>query len=240
MKKILLSFAIALFFALNTSRAIADSHQEDDLGLWISSNISLPVTKKIYAEFLISPRLLDNVTDFNQFILHSEIGYKVNDNFSIWQGHAWSNTYIPRYWREQRIYQEFLFNKKFPKFILENRLRLDERFLQGPETFSFRPRYRLKAFFPFGKNKDWSIVAFDELLLNLTSSHGGPQRGIDQNRIYVGLRKEVSKIVAIEGGYQLQHINSPAPGVDKFNHWILFNFDVTLPQLFREIPQVKT
>lgn len=228
------SIFIALVFIFSNLSAFAHSHQEDDLGLWINNNISLPITEKTYTSFQISPRLLDNITDFSQFILHSAIGYKFNKNFSILQGHAWSNAYIPRIRREQRIYQEFIYEKDFSKFNLENRLRLDERFIQNAGSFSFRPRYRLKASFPFGKNKDWSIVAFDELFVNLTSSESGPQRGIDQNRIFIGLAKNISKNVSVEGGYQLQHINSPAPKIDKFNHFILFNFNVLLPQLIKD------
>ena len=227
------SIFIALIFVFSNLSAFAHSHQEDDLGLWINNNISLPITEKIYTGFQISPRFLDNITNISQFILHSKIGYKVNENLSIWQGHAWSNTYIPRIRREQRIYQDIILEKEFSKLRLENRIRLDERFIQNAGSFSFRPRYRLKASFPFGKNKDWSIVAFDELFVNLTSSESGPQRGVDQNRMYVGLRKEISRNIAVEGGYQLQHINSPAPKIDKFNHFILFKFDILLPQLIK-------
>lgn len=225
---------LALLIGLTIERTSADSHQIDDLGLWINNNITLPVTEKVYTRFQVSPRLLGNVTDFSQFILHSTLGYKVNENLSILQGHAWSTTHIPRIRREQRIYQELVYWKKFSRFNLENRVRLDERFIQNAGSFSFRPRYRLKAFFPLNKSRDLSLVVFDELFLNLTSSSSGPKRGIDQNRIYVGLRKDVSKNVSIEGGYQLQHINSPAPSLDRFNHFVLFNFDFLLPQLIRK------
>lgn len=224
-------FLILIVFICLDLSAFAHSHQEDDLGLWINNNISLPITKKVQTFFQISPRLLNNITDFNQLNLHSRLGYKINENLSVWQGHAWSTTYDPRFRREQRIYQDILLQNVFSKFKLENRIRLDERFIQDAGSISLRPRYRLKASFPFGKNKDWAIVTFDELLLNLTSSSNGPQRGIDQNRIFLGLRKEISKNFAVEGGYQLQHINSPAPKIDKFNHFILIKFDVTLPQL---------
>lgn len=224
----------ALFIGLAFGKASAHSHQIDDLGLWINNNISLPVTEKVYTEFQISPRILGNVTDFSQFVLHSELGYKFNKNLSIWQGHAWSTTHIPGIRREQRIYQEVIYWKEFSRFSLENRARLDERFIQNAGSFSFRPRYRLKAFFPLNKSRDLKLVVFDELFLNLTTSSSGPKRGVDQNRIYVGLRKDVSKNVSVEGGYQLQHVNSPSPSLDKFNHFVLFNFDFLLPQLIRK------
>lgn len=225
---------LALFFSLTIRVASAHSHQIDDLGLWINSHITLPINEKVFTSFQVSPRLLGNVTDFNQFILHSKLGYKINENLSVLQGHAWSTTHIPRIRREQRIYQEVIHQKEFSKFSLENRIRLDERFIQNAGSFSFRPRYRLKALFPLNKSRGLSLVIFDELFLNLTSSSSGPKRGIDQNRIYVGLRKDVSKNVSIEGGYQLQHLNSPAPSLDKFNHFVLFNFDFLLPQLIRK------
>ncbi len=231
MKHILRFFTLIILFIFLDLSAFAHSHQEDDLGLWINNNVALPITEKVHTRFQISPRFLDNVTDISQFILHSVIGYKVSDNFSVWQGHAWNNTYIPGIRREQRMYQEFIYQKRFSKLRLENRVRLDERFLQNSGSTTFRPRYRLKAYFPLSKSLD--LVAFDEIFLNLTSSSDGPQRGIDQNRIFIGLAKDISSNVSVEGGYQLQHVNSPTPSLDKFNHFILFNFNVILPQLIK-------
>lgn len=233
LKTILLVLFLVLFTFIRPQFALADRYIDDDLGLWINNNINLPITEKVQSRFQISPRLLDNITDFNQFILHSILGYKLNKNLSIWQGHAWSTTYIPHFRREQRIYQEVLLQNEFPKFNLENRIRLDERFIQDA-GFSFRPRYRLKAIIPFGKNNPWSLVTFNELFINLTSSSNGPKRGIDQNRIFAGLRRKISDNVSVEGGYQLQYVNSNGPKVDKFNHFILLRFEVTLPQLLRK------
>lgn len=231
---ILLVLFLALFTFIRPQFALADRYIDDDLGLWINNNINLPITEKVQSRFQISPRWLDNITDFNQFILHSILGYKLNKNLSIWQGHAWSTTYIPHFRREQKIYQEVLLQNEFPKFNLENRIRLDERFIQDAGSFSFRPRYRLKATFPLTKNKLWSLVAFDEFFYNLTSSSNGPKSGVDQNRIYAGLHRKISDNVSVEGGYQLQYVNSNGPKVDKFNHFILLRFEVTLPQLLRK------
>ena len=220
-----------LFTLLYPYQTFADPYLEDDLGLWINNNISLPITEKVQTRFQVSPRLLNNITDFNQFILHSAIGYKLNKNLSLWQGHAWSTTHSPRFRREQRIYQEILLQNKFSKFDLENRIRLDERFIQDAGSFSFRPRYRFKINMPIGKRDLWSLVTYDELFLNLTSSQNGPQSGIDQNRIYTGLRRKITDNFSVEAGYQLQYINSPGPKVDKLNHFILLKFDLILPQL---------
>lgn len=232
-KILLLAFSLVFITFLHSQFVLADPYINDDLGLWINNNIHLPITKKVQGRFQISPRLSSNITDFSQFIFHSVLGYKLNKNLSVWQGYAWNTTYIPRFRREQRIYQEAILQNKFSKFNLENRVRLDERFIQNAGSISFRPRYRLKAELPVGKNKLWSFVIFDELFLNLTSSRGGPKSGIDQNRIYAGLHRKISDNVSVEGGYQLQHVNSNSPKIDNFNHFVLFNFNVTLPQLLK-------
>lgn len=234
MKHLKIVFCIILsFLLLCINPSFASSHQEDDLGLWINNNISLPITEKVHTRFQISPRLLDNTTDISQFILHSVFGYKINDNVSFWQGHAWSTTYDPRFRREQRFYQEVIVEKEFSRFDIENRFRLDERFIQNAGSVVIRPRFRLKTTIPITKDKKWNLVFFDELFVNLNTASSGPQRGINQNRIYAGIKKIINKNIALEGGYQLQHINSPAPKIDKFNHFILFNFDVVLPQLIK-------
>lgn len=224
---------IFIFFILQAFPlcAFASSHQEDDLGLWLLTNVKLPISEKFYTKFQISPRLLDNTTDINQFILHSLLGYKINDNISVSQGHAWNTTYIPRVRREQRIYQELILEKELSKFDIENRFRLDERFIQNSDSVVIRPRYRLQTTIPMTKDKKWNLVFFDELFVNLNSASGGPKQGIDQNRIYAGIKKILSENISLEAGYQLQHLNSTAPRIDKFNHFILLNLEMTLPQL---------
>lgn len=210
--------------------AFGKDNFSNDFGFWNTINISKPITEKLQSRFQFSPRLTDNFTGFNQFILHALLGYKFNEHFSFFQGYAWNTTYIPHFRREQRVYQEVNLFHNVNKISFEHRFRLDERFLQHVNGASIRGRYRLKGIFPFDKQKKWSLVLFDELFVNLNSRSGGPSSGIEQNRIYVGINRKITENLNTDLGYQLQHILMREARPDTLNHFVLFslNFDLGL------------
>ena len=221
-------------FLSQTNPAFANNDFENDLGLWTAVNIHAPITEKIQSRFQISPRWLDNTTDFSQFIVHGLLGYKFNEHFSFYQGYAWNMSYMPSFKREQRIYQEATFSHDIAKVSLDHRFRFEERFLQSIEGISLRARYRLKGTYPLDKLKKWSLVLFDEIFVNLNSHFDGPQAGIDQNRIYTGINRKINENINIDLGYQLQHQFKSRPSRDNLNHFIFFYLNCELPQLVKK------
>lgn len=220
-----------MIFLTGNRIALADSYLQDDLGLWAPIYLQLPITEKVKGSFEVNPRIQKNITHISQLLVRPSVGYQLNKNLSLWQGYCWTTNYIPRFTREQRIWQQILHEKTFPRFTLINRLRLEERFLQDVEGLSLRGRYFLKGIYPIGKSKVWGLVLADELFVNLVSHFQGPQAGVDQNRLFAGISRKISENVRVETGYQLQYINLPKPTIDKLNHIILINLYVTLPQL---------
>ena len=209
--------------------SFAEDNFKNDLGLWTAINLNAPITKKIESRFQFSPRWTDNITGFNQFILHALLGYKFNDHFSFFQGYAWSTTYIPGFKSEQRPYQELDFSHKLKKILFDHRIRFEERFLEDVDRVSLRFRYKITGTYPLGKSSKWSLVLFDELFLNLNSQAGGPFAGIDQNRIYAGLNRKLTEYLSTEFGYQLQHSHKPSLPTDTLNHFIVFYLNLNLP-----------
>ena len=226
-------FVSALLFFIDSAKTLADPYLEDDLGLWAPVYIKMPLTEKIKSNLEINPRIQENVTHINQLLVRPSLGYQLTKDLSVWQGYGWVTNYIPRFVREQRIWQQILHEKNFSKFVLTNRFRFEERLIQDVEGVSLRGRYLLRTLYPVSKNKLWSLVLSDELFVNLNAHHDGPQVGVDQNRLFVGVNKKINKNINIEGGYQLQYINSLSPHIDKLNHIILISLYVTLPQFVK-------
>ncbi len=212
---------------------IADPYLEDDLGLWSPIYLEAPITERILGKFEVNSRIQENITHINQLIVRPSIGYKLNKNLSIWQGYGWNTFYIPRFLREQRLWNQILHEKEFSKLSLVNRFRFEERFIQDVEGVSLRARYLLRGLYPIGKTKRWGIALSDELFVNLNSHFNGPQAGIDQNRFFIGINRKLSNHADLEGGYQLQYINANRPKVDKLNHIILISLYIYLPQILK-------
>ncbi len=233
-----IAFSLAFVFILSFSCIIpifAKETFDNDLGLWTAINVNAPITEKFQSRFQLSPRWLDNGTDFNQLILHALLGYKFNKHISFFQGYAWNTIYIPHFRREQRPYQDLIISHSIRKTTLEHRFRLDERFLQDIEGISLRARYRLKGSYPLDKKEKWSLVLFDELFINLNSHFGGPQAGIDQNRIYAGLNRKFTENINADLGYQLQHSHGKGSQIDHLNHFIYFFINFSLPTLYSKL-----
>lgn len=227
--RIALTILILIFCFESKVCVLASETFKNDLGLWTAVNVNVPIKGKFESKFQFSPRWLDNITDFNQFILHALLGYRFNKHISFFQGYAWSTLYIPRFNREQRIYQELTILQKIKKLSFEHRFRFEERFLQGIDGVSLRTRYRLKGIYPLDKNERWSLVLFDELFINLNA---GPDGAIDQNRVYAGINHKLTENISIDGGYQLQHRLNDRPTLDRLNHFVFFYLNFYLPPLF--------
>lgn len=231
--KCVLSFLtlLILFVCFTTNVALANSYLEDDFGIWSPIYIRLPITNKVKTELEVNPRIEENLTRIHQLITRPSLGYQLTDNLSVWSAYAWTLHFVPRFVREQRLWQQVLYEKSFPKLEFTSRFRMEERFIQNVEDVSLRTRYLLKGIYPLGKSRIWGIVLSNELFVNLNSHFSGPQAGIDQNRFFVGLARKISDNVRVEGGYQLQYINETGPRIDKLNHLVLVNLYIILPKL---------
>ena len=231
MNKIFTLLVLLSIYVGCINHAFAHEAFNNDFGIWSAVNINAPITEKVQSRFQISPRWLNNSTDFNQLILHGLLGYKFNKHISFFQGYAWSTLYIPNFKREQRPYQELIISHNVKKLSLEHRFRFEERFIQDIEGVTLRPRYRLKASYPLDKKERWSLVLFDELFVNLNSHFGGPQAGIDQNRIYAGINHKFSERISGDLGYQLQHQHTKGSNLETLNHFVFFYLNFYLPTL---------
>jgi len=57
------------------------------------------------------------------------------------------------------------------------------------------------------------LVVQDEIFFNLNSPTNGPDSGLDQNRVFVGINRSLNKHMNVDAGYQFQSINTDDSGV---------------------------
>lgn len=203
----------------------------DDLEQWsvVTLDTKLPKRFRLYAE--AQPRLGDNLSSMDRLLVRSALGYQVTKSMSVWQGYAWTpqlqrlNVQTGRFFDatddEQRIFQQLLFENQWKKLKVVNRTRLEQRMIDNAGGTSVRGRHMLRLAYPLTKSKKWHGVAYNELFINLNDTKRGPQSGFDQNRLFVGVNRQLGKHVSLEVGYLNNPVNVFNQPTNRMNHIIL-------------------
>jgi hypothetical protein len=174
---------------------------------------------RIWAE--VQPRTGDNLSQLKEILVRPALGLQLNKHVSVWQGYVW----VPRYFpgdvtHEHRLFQQVQVNHALKSTQVVHRFRFEQRFLEGVEDTSLRGRYLLRLLHPLTHDKRWQAVFGNELFINVNDVSGGPQAGFDQNRIFLGINRQITPQLAFETGYLNQYIDRPK-GADVMNHaWV--------------------
>ena len=90
------------------------------------------------------------------------------------------------------------------------RVRLEQRFQESWSDASHRLRVMGRGVRPFDTDCRWALTTWDELLLTLDETTGGPWQGVDQNRLFAGVLRQFSPRVGLEMGYLWVTSDPPA------------------------------
>lgn len=185
---------------------------------WIRYYNQLSLSKKWtwHNEFEERRFLVNN--RHNQFIIHSRLHYKTSKSTDIGLGLTFSLQDPQDPWStkkltvpELRPVQEFNYTNWISnKFYLNQRFRLDERFIHKDDgeklidgyNFNFRARYRLQANLRLNKDAHNNPTIFkigDEIMIN--AGKNIVYNRFDQNRMYAGIETPISKYFSVELGY---------------------------------------
>ena len=220
--KRVLGFLVGVLICFLGSNKPAQADPED-FQIWTPVYLTVSHTDRIQGWYEVQPRFGENASEVNQLLLRFALGYKLDTRWSLWQGYAWTPAFVPEYTNENRIYQQLLYIRKFPESdIYVSRTRLEWRWIENVPGTAVRFRTLLRAQWPFGQEKVWSLVAQDEFFVNFNSPPNGPAAGFDQNRLFFGLNRKVNNHLYFDTGYQWQSLNTIEPGfIDDENHILL-------------------
>jgi hypothetical protein len=222
----LAAFLTASQFLFSSSAAKAAEHA---FQWWLPVYTDFPILKtKLRGYIESNPRLNDGLEGLDIYLLRSAIGYKFKKNMEGYVGYAYVNDYLPTRVQENRIYQQFGYGQVlFKRIQVLHRIRTEQRFFNDREGCANRLRYMLRLATPI-PNTRWYVVTSDELFINTNSLNDGPNAGIDQNRLYGALGRQVNRKLRLEVGYQLQYTNRSEPIVDKANHQLMTQAFISL------------
>lgn len=215
-------FSLILFSGGINKAAFAASN---DFQIWSPVYLTYSFTDNIQGWYEVQPRFGENASQVNQLLLRTALGYRVTKHWSLWQGYAWTPSFDPGFVSENRIYQQVVYAQSYPLVDVMSRTRLEQRWIQHVPGTAMRFRTLLRGRFPLDEARVWGLVTQNEIFFNLNSPTNGPGGGFDQNRFFVGLNKKISEHLSVDGGYQLQAINTNEASVfNTLNHILLLQF----------------
>ena len=211
MHRTLFAAFLSVMFAAAPARA-------DDTQFWTALFANGPASEdsRLLLWFDGHARYSEDVSRLGVSIIRPGVGYKLNDDVSLWAGYAWvvSRADGRASITEHRIWQQATYRIAGGDWgALSGRTRLEQRFLETGDDTGLRVRQFLRWIKPVGER--WSATAWNETFIALNDTDWGANAGYDQNRTFVGLRWRMNDAVSLEGGYLLNHLNR---GVDQTNH----------------------
>lgn len=183
---------------------------KNNLVNWNYIDFTLPlkfIHPNLFFTESISPRLKNNLSEMDVVVLRSQLGYKVNEDFTLSLGHDWRRRFNTLGSYENRIWQQLEASKRLGKHNFSSRLRLEERIITN---HSFRLRLRPRLAYGYQITDTLAVELSDEMLFGFIANNN-----FEQNRILLNFRKIFNDNLAINLGYQLQHYFS---GRNLINH----------------------
>lgn len=212
MKKIFIISSLILQIAIY-AQGVSEKTINSQMQTWISMNTNTKVSKNwgvIADAHLRSNGFFDSGSFF---LLRGGASYKLSPQVTFGGGyaHIWypTNTYD---WEnsseENRLFEQILWNGKLGKLNVSHRIRNEQRWqekvvngeIQEDIRFTNRVRYFVGLNIPVSENKNWPVLVLsDELML-----HFGKEvvyNTFDQNRIFIGIKKNITPSLSFDFGY---------------------------------------
>ena len=210
----------AIFVFVVDIKQTSAQNLNHELMFWPTLYLQTKSHRGFKGTFEVQPRVATEPSDFNSILLRPYVDYDINRNLQVGAGYAWVPLFTKKgFIDEQRPFQEATVQLERGKFKLINRFRLEERFFDV-FGFSLRLRHRIMGFYPIDKEGRWSLVAWNELFINLNDPGKGPKGGFDQDRFYLGVSRKVSDRITVNLGYQPVFVDRRQPIVDQYSHAI--------------------
>ncbi len=226
MKQILLlvmAIAIAHQALAQTAPAFIPRYNYNNYNVWGSFTGTAKLNKKFDAHIDLQIRQSNYVASPMQYMIRPGVIYNVNDQFALGLGYLYSITYkygeLPQTkytFPEHRIWEQVVLKNKINRVEIQQRLRMEHRWIGEVSAdmqvdryrYQNRFRYLLRANIPLNGEKIdkgvFYLCAYDELMISFGKNVGG--NVYDQNRLFGGIGYHLGKAGRIEVGYMYMNL----------------------------------
>jgi hypothetical protein len=220
-KHLIIGFIFSLVFA-----PIVNADTDNGSAVWAAYVGNIKLNNNLRAFFDLQPRFnLDSSKSGKDgepqtTVIRGAVGYQLDPNFSVYLGYAFVPTYSPKK-VEQRIFQDLTSVHHHQDLKLSNRLRLEQRNLEGVERISWRARFQSRIQKSVEICDGLGLVLSEEAFFNINDLRTSATQGFEQNRLFLGFNYQISNKLALDVGYLNQYQERRSPNSDSLNN-VLF------------------
>jgi hypothetical protein len=195
----------------------------NDLNAWETIVLQIPLSERWRLNTLTQIRTKHKLSDAERFLQFADVNYFVDKDkhWSVGAGYAWTPSFEPKFRNENRVYEQVIFQHPLKGGQFTGRNRLEQRFIADAASVANWNRTLLQYSQPIPKISGCYWTAWNEILVQLYGVHNGPKRGLDQNRTYVGVGKNLTNHLRLEGGYMLLYAHRPGPAAESLAHTLM-------------------
>ena len=185
--------------------------QSSELGNWLIYFGNKKIDNKWNWHNEVQYRNYNAIGDLEQLLLRTGFGYDLtenNNNILLGYGYINSQNYLDGTddktgINEHRIYQQFINRQKYGRVAIQNRYRLEQRWVET--DFRMRFRYFLSLNILLNNiemtDRTFYLSAYNEIFLNTERTV------FDRNRLYGGIGYNLNQTFRFEAGYMNQFFN---------------------------------
>jgi hypothetical protein len=201
-------FAISIILLLSEFGAA----QSSGFSIWTSYFGNYQAKSKWLVQSDIQYRLNQFANQNSQLLLRAGLGYNLkNNNHNLLVGFAYVDSRLGQEATntiEKRIYQQYLFRKKYKQFFTAHRVRMEERFFSS--EFGLRSRYSFSFQRPLNNKQlirqTIYAVGSNEVFIDMLNQK------FDRNRLYGGIGYALTGTIRLETGFLIQTFKNTTRG----------------------------
>ncbi|WP_305906849.1 DUF2490 domain-containing protein [Methylomarinum sp. Ch1-1] len=172
-------------------------------------------------------RFFDDFGRFSQGVVRIVPGYQFSEEIALFFGYTWQPTVLRngKTLDEHDINQAMKWATKTDWGTVSTRSMIEWRFVDNDSQMATRLRQKVRA--GYRLHPHLSLIAWEELFVNVYSVDWGPESGIDQNRLFAGFGWQFDRSghYTFEVGYMNQYISLPNRD-DLMNHMALGSLQI--------------
>jgi hypothetical protein len=188
-------------------------------------------------------RRADVIARWQQLLLRPAVNYDLRPNLTASAGYGYIRTYrygdfpVLRTFPEHRVFQQILWRRPGDRISVQQRFRLEQRWLRYPNTpdgsFTYQNRFRYFIKTDYRINRRWYIPVWDEIFLHIPPNIGA--RTYDHNRLFAGVGRSFGAAGNLEIGYLNQFLGQRNGRIYEFNNTLHLSWNSRAPvsRLFR-------